>query len=71
MPHFINNKISRKSFLKRSLKIGGFLATYGIVYENAIGAKSNKSFHVALIHMLKLIKTNNTVAFSLLVIWKK
>jgi 3',5'-cyclic AMP phosphodiesterase CpdA len=48
MPHIISSNISRKDFLRESVKIGGALATWGMFYELSFGA-SNSSIHLAIL----------------------
>jgi len=48
MPHIISSDISRKDFLRKSVKIGGALATWGMFYELSHGA-TNSSIHLAIL----------------------
>ena len=48
MPHIISSNISRKEFLKKSVRIGGTLATWGLFYERSQGAEAT-SVHLAIL----------------------
>ncbi len=48
MPHIISSRISRKDFIKKSVKIGGALATMGIFYEQS-RAGNDPSVHLAIL----------------------
>ena len=49
MPHIIQKKISRKSFLVKSFKIGGAIATWGVVYEYTLADNKQNPVHLALL----------------------
>jgi len=49
MPYIIHNKISRKSFLIKSLKIGGAIATFGGLYAHTLASEKQKPIHFALL----------------------
>jgi 3',5'-cyclic AMP phosphodiesterase CpdA len=48
MPHIISSSISRKDFLRKSIRIGGALATWGMFYEHSLAA-DNSSVHLAIL----------------------
>lgn len=58
MPHIISANISRKEFLKKSVKIGGTLATWGMFYEVAHG-DTNSSIHLAILSDTHVAAYNN------------
>jgi 3',5'-cyclic AMP phosphodiesterase CpdA len=49
MPHIIDNNISRKEFLIKSIKIGGALITWGALRETSFANDTNKRVHLALL----------------------
>ncbi len=48
MPHIISSNISRKDFLKKSIKIGGVFAAWGMFYDLSHGAPDS-SVHLAIL----------------------
>ncbi len=48
MPHIISTKISRKDFLRKSVRIGGALATMGMFYKPS-RAVNNPSVHLGIL----------------------
>ena len=48
MPHIISSGITRKDFLKKSFRIGGALAAWGMFYE-PVRASNNDSVHLAIL----------------------
>jgi 3',5'-cyclic AMP phosphodiesterase CpdA len=49
MPHIIQKKISRKDFLIKSLKVGGVITTWGMVYEYSPASEKHEPVHFALL----------------------
>ena len=48
MPHIISSNITRKDFLKRSVRLGGALAALGMFHE-PVRATNNPSVHLAIL----------------------
>ena len=49
MPQVIDENISRKDFLIKSLKIGGAIVTWNVIHFNALGKNKYDPVHFALL----------------------